>query len=209
MQLALWFRCYWKPSAVNGQRQKCLCMYICRKPLGFSCFSPVPECACKSTTVDPFPSALLSSFACISFHNFNKPQPLCLDVFVHCAAALGKRHNGTCQHWEQDGGGWGAAGRRRREAFVRKECLLPLMPIILEELMLTQKSERRLYMWILMKRKGSQEPHKHVSMAEYFIQSFGFLFNANWWPFFYCKTWGKLPIYLVKGLILVLLGPDV
>lgn len=27
--------------------------------------------------------------------------------------------------------------------------------------------------------------------------------------FFYCKTWGKLPISLIKGLIPVLLAPDV
>lgn len=96
---------------MDNQRQKCPCRYICRKPLGFSCFSRVPEHARKSTTVNPFPSASLFSFACVSFHNFNKPQPLRLDVFVHCAAALGGRHNGTCQQW--GAGRWWARGCRR------------------------------------------------------------------------------------------------
>lgn len=101
------------------------------------------ERAGKSPTVDPFPSASLFSFACVSSHKSNKPQPLCLDVFVPCAAAVGQRHNGTCQRW---GVGQGAAAGRQRGAFVSRECLLPLMPIILEELMLTQKAARELFM---------------------------------------------------------------
>lgn len=71
-----------------------------------------PERALKSPTVDPFPSASLFSFACVSCHNSNKPQPLCLDVFVACAAAVGQRHNGTCQRW--------GAGRRRAGGCCRR-----------------------------------------------------------------------------------------
>lgn len=53
---------------------------------------------------------------------------------------------GPVSSGERDGGGRGAAGGRRRGAFVRRECLLPLMPIILEELMLTWKAVRGLFM---------------------------------------------------------------
>lgn len=47
---------------------------------------------------------------------------------------------------ERGGGGRGAAAGGQRGAFVSGECLLPLMPIILEELMLTRKAARGLFM---------------------------------------------------------------
>lgn len=75
---------------MDNQRQKRPCRYVCRKPLGFSCFSRVPERARQPAAVAPFPSAPLFSFARVSFHHFHKPRPLRLDVFVHCAAAFGR-----------------------------------------------------------------------------------------------------------------------
>lgn len=118
-----------------------------QKTFRFQLLLACSERARKSPTVDPFPSASLFSFACVSSHNCNKPRPLCLDVFVPRAAAVGQRHNGTCQRWgERGGGGRGAAAGRQRGAFVSRECLLPLMPIILEELMLTRKAARGLFM---------------------------------------------------------------
>lgn len=114
-----------------------------QKTFRFKLLLTCSQRARKSPTVDPFPLASLFSFACVSSHNSNKPRPLCLDVFVACAAAVGQWHKGTCQGW---GAGWGAAAGRQRGAFVSRECLLPLMPIILEELMLTWKAARGLFM---------------------------------------------------------------
>lgn len=83
MQLALWFRCYWKLSAVDVQRQKCLRRYICRKPLGFSCFLPVPECARKSTTVDPF-TFLLCLYFPPQLQQAPAPVPWCFCSLCSC-----------------------------------------------------------------------------------------------------------------------------